>query len=241
MRRPSSTSLRTPAIVALTALSGLALCTSLSAADTNPPTTESIALAIVFDTSGSMNQPIAAKTTAGRDTKFHVAQRAFGLVLDRLEGFTKSPVAKPLSVSVTIFKGQNAVVAVPLVPFDAANLRRWFAHARADGATPLGNALYLAGQQLLSSPASSRHLLVLTDGANTAGRTPEAALKQINEAAEHKKIAVFTHVIALDIAPATFAALKQQGATLIGAADETQLNTQFDFILEEKILVEAPR
>lgn len=243
MRRHSSLllQLRAATLVALTALSGLALCATLRAADTKPAATDGIALAIVFDTSGSMNQPVAAKTAAGRDAKFRVAQRAFGLVLDRLETFTKSPAAKPLSVSVTIFKGQNAVVALPLTPFDAAHLRRWLADARADGATPLGNALYLAGQQLLSSPAASRHLLVLTDGANTTGRTPEAALKQINAAAEHKKIAVFTHIIALDVAPATFAALKQQGATLIGAADETQLNTQFDFILEEKILVEAPR
>ncbi len=239
--------LRAPALVALTALSGLAFCTSLHAASAKPsaPTpvvaADGIALAVVFDTSGSMNAPIAAKSAAGRDPKLRVAQRAFGLVIDRLEAFTKSPAAKPLSVSVTIFKGQTAAVALPLAPFDATNLRRWLANARADGATPLGNAIFLAGQQLLSSPATSRHLLVLTDGANTTGRTPEAALKQINEAAEHKQIAVFTHIIALDIAPATFAALKQQGATLIGAADETQLNAQFDFILEEKILVEAPR
>lgn len=233
--------LRTSAIVALTALSGLVLCTSLHAADPKSVAADGIALAVVFDTSGSMNQPIAAKSSAGRDSKLRIAQRAFGLVLDRLEAFTKSPAAKPLSVGVTIFKGQDATVALPLAPFDATSLRRWLADTRADGATPLGNAIYLAGQELLATPAASRHLLVLTDGANTTGRKPEAALTQLNQAAERKQIAVFTHIIALDIAPATFAALKKQGATLIGAADETQLNAQFDFILEEKILVEAPR
>jgi hypothetical protein len=54
-------------------------------------------------------------------------------------------------------------------------------------------------------------------------------------------VAVFTHVIALDIKPSVFAALKKEGATLIGANDEAQLNAQFDFILAEKILVEASR
>jgi hypothetical protein len=245
MRRPSSSPLLAPAIVALTALSGLAFCTPLPAANARPVApspavaTDGIALAVVFDTSGSMKQPIAAKTAGGRDTKLRVAQRAFGLVIDRLEAFAKSPGAKPLSVGVTIFKGQDALVVIPLAPFDARTLRLWLANAVSEAATPLGNAIYLAGQQLLASPAASRHLL--TDGANTTGRTPEAALKQINAAAEKKQTAVFTHIIALDIAPATFAALKQRGATLIGAADEAQLTSQFDFILEEKILVEAPR
>jgi hypothetical protein len=201
-----------------------------------------IALVVVFDTSGSMNSPIAAKASNGtRDSKFQAAQRAFGLVIDRLEVFTKSPAAKPLSVGVTVFRKQDAAVALPLAPFDAAALRRWLGNARADSATPLGNALFLAGQELLAAPAASRHLLVLTDGANTAGRSPESALASLNRAAEKKQTPLFTHIIAFDIAPATFATLKQQGATLIGAANETQLNSQFDFILEEKILVEAPR
>jgi hypothetical protein len=249
MRRSSSSSLRALAIVALTALSGLTLRPPLYAADAKSAATaapaaiatDGIALAVVFDTSGSMKELIAANTSGGRDAKFRVAQRAFGLVIDRLDAFTRSPAAKPLSVSVTVFSGRDAHVAIPLAPFDARSLRRWLAHTSFDSSTPLGNAIYLAGQQLLASPAASRHLLVLSDGANNTGRTPEVALQQISVAVERKKTPVFTHIIALDIAPVTFAALKRQGATLIGAADEAQLNTQFDFILEEKILVEAPR
>jgi hypothetical protein len=240
MRRSSRFPLRTSAILALATFSGLTSPAPLHAAPPTPAA-DGIAIGVVFDTSGSMKDQIAAKNSTGRSTKIAVAQRAFGQVIDRLEAFTKSPAAKPLSVSVTVFKGQTAAVALPLAPFDAAALRRWVATTRADSATPLGDAIFLAAQQLLSTPAASRHLLVLTDGANTAGRSPETALAQINRAAEKKQIALFTHIIALDIAPATFAALKKQGATLIGAADETQLNTQFDFILEEKILVEAPR
>lgn len=239
MRRPSSFPFcRLYLAFALLALSVSASRPRLHAADAE----RGIAIVVVFDTSGSMNSPVAAQSSAAnRDSKFRVAQRAFGLVIDRLEAFTKSPAAKPLSVGVTVFKKQDAAVAIPLAPFDPVALRRWLTTARADSATPLGNALFLAGQELLASPAASRHLLVLTDGANTAGRSPESALAQLNRAAEKKQTPLFTHIIALDIAPATFATLKQQGATLIGAADEAQLNSQFDFILEEKILVEAPR
>ncbi len=201
-----------------------------------------IALVVVFDTSGSMNQPLRSNASrAGAESRFVVAQRALGLVIDRLVAFRKTPAAPPLSVGITTFQKQDAAVALPLAPFDPVALRRWLSHARADSATPLGNAIYLAGQELLAAPAASRHLLVLTDGANTVGRTPESVLAQLNKAAEKKQVSFFTHIIALDIAPATFAALKQQGATLLGATDEAQLNSQFDFILEEKILVEASR
>lgn len=199
-----------------------------------------IAVAVVFDTSGSMRQPLA-KAAGGQEPKYLAAQRAFEAVITRLDAFTKGPAAKPLAVGIYVFRGREAVVAEPLAPFDAARLRRWVRAIQPDAATPLGDALYLAGRDLLATPAASRHLLVLTDGANTDGRKPDAALDMIQQAAARKQTPVFTHIIALDIAPAVFAALQKRGATLIGAADEQQLHAQFDFILEEKILVEAAR
>ena len=202
---------------------------------------DTIAVAVVFDTSGSMNQPIPTKPGAKPDAKIRIAQRAFGKVIDRLEAFAKSPAAKPIAVGVYVFRGTEAMVARPLAPFNATDLRTWLKNVRPDGPTPLGAALLTAGRDLLASPAASRHLLVLTDGANTAGPTPEKVLAQIGQAAERKQAPVFTHIIALDLNPQVFAALQKQGATLIGAVDEAQLNSQFDFILEEKILVEAPR
>jgi hypothetical protein len=46
-------------------------------------------------------------------------------------------------------------------------------------------------------------------------------------------------MLALDIPPKVFASLQKAGATVIGAADEKQLQSQLDFILENQILVEA--
>ena len=48
-------------------------------------------------------------------------------------------------------------------------------------------------------------------------------------------------MIALDLNPQTFNGLRTRGATVIGAANESELNASFDKILEEKILIEAPR
>lgn len=205
------------------------------------PAGEAIAVAVVFDTSGSMGKSILTKRGGPPDAKIRIAQRAFGQVINRLEKFAQAPGAKPILVGTYVFAGPEARVDLNLRAFNAAGLRRWLNGLQVAGPTPLGSALFLAGRDLLAAPAASRHILVLTDGANTTGPTPEKVLAQINEASARKQVAVFTHIIALDLEPKVFAALKQQGATLIGAVDEAQLNAQFDFILEEKILVEAPR
>ena len=214
---------------------------ALVAAGASNPAHDGIALAVVFDTSGSMTQSIPTRPGSPPSPKLEIARRAFGAVIDRLEAFARAPGAKPLSVGVYVFRGKEAAVAVPLAAFDAAKLRAWLRTAPANGATPLGSAIALAGRDILATPAASRHLLVLTDGQNSSGPTPEKTLADLNKTSLRQQRPVFTHVIALDLKPAVLAALKKQGATLIGAADEAQLNEQFDYILEEKILLEAPR
>jgi Ca-activated chloride channel family protein len=204
------------------------------------PTADGIAIAIVFDTSGSMTNRLAAKTGTA-PTKIAVARRAFTSVIARLEAFTKGPAAKPLTVGVYVFRGNDAAVGVPMSAFDPAKLRTWLEKTAPNGPTPLGAAMSRAGRDLLAVPATSRHILVLTDGENTAGPSPEIVLRQLTEASTRASAVLFTHIIAFDIKPEIFAALKKQGATLIGATDEAQLNEKFDFILDEKILVEAPR
>jgi hypothetical protein len=200
-----------------------------------------IAVAIVFDTSGSMTAQIPTKPGGPKDSKIRIAQRSFGAVIDRLEAFTKGPAARPLLVGVYVFRGNETALAHPLSPFAPRELRAWLGRVTPQGPTPLGPAMSAAGRDLLGANASARHLLVLTDGVNTAGISPENVLDQLAAASTRKQTSLFTHVIALDIKPETFAALKKKGATLIGAGDEAQLSAQFDFILEEKILVEAPR
>jgi hypothetical protein len=202
---------------------------------------DAIALAVVFDTSGSMAQPIPTKPGSPPSAKILVARRAFDAVIERLNTFAAAPNAKPLYVGLYVFQGNHGRTALPLARFDAAKLRAAIAGLEPGGATPLGATMLRAGRDLLAARAASRHMLVLTDGENTAGPKPEKALAQLLESGTRQQVSLFTHVIALDIKPAVFATLQKNGATLIGAADEVQLNAQFDFILEEKILIEAPR
>jgi len=44
--------------------------------------------------------------------------------------------------------------------------------------------------------------------------------------------------VAFDVDAKVFAAVKKQGATVVGAADEKQLDAQLQFILQKKILLE---
>jgi hypothetical protein len=202
-----------------------------------------VALAVVYDTSGSMRAPILS--SGGRmESKHIVAQRAFGLVIDRLERFTalsEDGSAKRLDLSIVTFAGSRAQEAVPMTPLNVAATRRWLAELpQPDSSTPLGDAMMLAGRALLSTPALSKHLLVLTDGENTTGSNPLSALMALQKQSQGQDQPVFVHILALDIPPAVFASLRKAGATLIGAADEKQLQSQLDFILENQILVEAP-
>jgi hypothetical protein len=79
----------------------------------------------------------------------------------------------------------------------------------------------------------------LTDGENTVGITPLNALTALQKQNQGQDQAIFVHMLALDIPPKVFASLQKAGATVIGAADEKQLQSQLDFILENQILVEA--
>ena len=87
---------------------------------------------------------------------------------------------------------------------------------------------------------SRKHVLVITDGMNTIGSDPATVLPEVNRAAEKKKNPVFVHFIAFDVNAKVFDGVKKQGATVASAANETELNSQLDFILQNQILLEKP-
>jgi len=53
---------------------------------------------------------------------------------------------------------------------------------------------------------------------------------------QHSSFSV--HFVAFDVDARQFSPLKRLGATVVGAADEKQLNSQLQFILQQKILLE---
>src|SRR5207249_7589218 len=108
------------------------------------PAEEGIALAIVYDTSGSMADPVP-DGAGGRAPKFVIANRALDQIVDRLQAYVASaPPDAPrrIEAGLFVFKDSSAVPAVRFGPFDPEALRAWSKRAATpDGPTPPGQAV----------------------------------------------------------------------------------------------------
>lgn len=230
----------------LIALLGAALLVVVAAGVSQPasaaPLEEGIAIAIVYDTSGSMSD--AVRDSRGRmSPKYLIASRALTAIVDRLQAVATNTAAgapRKLEAGLFAFDGQKASEAVKFGPFDPDALRSWMrSFSRPNGPTPLGESVRVAGQAVLASKLSRKHVLVLTDGVNTAGREPADTIPRVQADAVRNGAVVGYHFVAFDVNANEFARVKKLGATVVGAGDEKQLQSQLEFILEEKILLEA--
>jgi len=206
-----------------------------------PPTeaAEGLALAIVYDTSGSMRE--AVPTADGKKAaKYLIGNRALENIIQRIDHFsTNSPLLHPVQAGLFVFQGQGVREAVPFGPFHSARMLDWVKSYRGpDSGTPLGAAIEAASRPVLASKLDQKHILVITDGQNTIGPDPVVIVPRIQKAAESRGSSVFLHFVAFDIDAKVFSPLKKLGVTVVGAADEKQLNQQLEFILEQKILLE---
>lgn len=228
-------------ILPFIALGALVVLTATSARVHAAPE-EGVALAIVYDTSGSMQQTV--KDADGtRSPKYVIAKRALQAVLVRLQHFaTNAPpggAPRRIEAGLFVFSGNGATETVRFGPFDGQNLTRWTNNLPAPSAgTPLGNALDTACRAVLRSPLSRKHILVITDGVNTVGPKPETVLPGLKQQAARKQTSLSVHCVAFDVDAKQFDPIKKLGATVVGAANEAQLNAQLGFILEKKILLE---
>lgn len=199
----------------------------------------SVALAIVYDTSGSMAELVRDGSNK-MSPKFVIANRALTSVINRLQDVAHSKTApRKVSCSLVVFSGTGAREAVPFDELDAEKLTAWVkTFQKPSGATPLGEAIRTAAKPLLQSKAKHKHILVLTDGINTVGPQPSEVIPNLKSEAESNGSGLSLHFIAFDVAAKVFEPIKKLNATVVGAANEKELNTQLDFIVEKKILLE---
>jgi hypothetical protein len=202
---------------------------------------DGVALAIVYDTSGSMRDPVPNRD-GGSSPKFVIANRALKAVADQIEkSATNSSAGSPrkIATGLFIFQGEHARAAIPMAPFDGNALRDWASRfSTPAGNTPLGAALGVAGHAVLESPLARKHILIITDGMNTAGPPPAKVLPRLKDQAAQQGSNISVHFVAFDVDAKVFDSVKRQGATVVAAADEQQLNSQLQFILQRKILLE---
>ena len=199
---------------------------------------EGVAIAIVLDTSGSMREAVR-DGKGGRSPKYEIGNRALRSVVGKIEQFATNGPQRTVQAGLFTFSGEGAREVVKFGKFDANAMRDWIQkYPGPQSGTPLGRALESASEAVLGSGLTQKHVLVITDGENTVGPDPAQVLPRLIKQAERSGTILFTHFVAFDVAANVFAPLKKQGATVVAAADEKQLNQQLDFVLEEKILLE---
>jgi uncharacterized protein YegL len=223
-------------LAVMTALVGLEQSTTCRAAEE-----DGVALAIIYDTSGSMHETVL-DTTGKKSPKYVIANRALAAVAKQIQAFVSSTATgapRNVQVGLFVFSGNTAREAVKFGPFDAAALEEFGrTFSSPNGNTPLGNALSVATRTVLKSPLTRKHVLIITDGLNTEGPEPQTVMPGLRRQAEEKHTTVSVHFVAFDVDAKQFASVKKLGATVVGAADEKQLNSQLEYILQRKILLE---
>jgi Mg-chelatase subunit ChlD len=203
---------------------------------------EGVALAIVYDTSGSMAETVPSSGGA-TEPKFVIANRALLETVDQLDAWVRAgtdELPHQLECGLVRFAGTGSDEAVEFGPFDAQALRNWAAgFNRPDGATPLGRAIDRAGRLVLNSKMLHKHVLVITDGENTEGPSPAAALSKLRTAAAPAGAALAAHFLAFDVDADVFEDVKRGGASLVSAANGAELASHLHTIVEKEILLEV--
>ncbi len=215
---------------------------AFAAAGTVPATAaedDGVALAIVYDTSGSMRD---AARSGSSTPKYQIANRALMAVARQIEAFATNPSAggvRRIDCGLFVFQADRPKEAVKFGPFDRGVLESFAKNfSNPNGNTPLGQSLEAAANMVLASPLPRKHVLFITDGLNTVPPKPEAVFPRVKERAAGKNTTVSVHIVAFDVDARQFEPLKKLGATVVSASNEPQLNSQLQFILQRKILLE---
>ena len=198
---------------------------------------EGVALAIIYDNSGSMKQPVRDGNGV-RSPKYVIASRALEAVIKRLQAFaTNSTTSVPrrIEAGLFIFSGSGARELVKFGPFNPNAVEDWTNNLPLPSTgTPLGNALAKAGQTVLNSKLARKHVLIITDGINTVGPDPSVTMPKLKQQAAERQAALSVHFVAFDVDAKVFDPVKKLGATVVGAVDEKQLNSQLNLFCSGK-------
>jgi Mg-chelatase subunit ChlD len=191
------------------------------------------AVAILVDTSGSMRDDAPGDTRP----KYVVAQEALEAMLDATDAFIARRPDFPIKIGIYSFSS-NVRMLRPIQPYDRAAIRLALAGLpRPGGGTAIGEALRDARPALYRAGVFRKYLLVVTDGENTSGRSPDEVAREIWRKSEG---AVQVYFVAFDTSPQKFAFLKDVGGDVIGAGTGVELRQALDGIYQGKILAEAP-
>lgn len=200
---------------------------------------EGLAAAILIDVSGSMASEVQDKD-GRREPKIDIARRAASDLVAQFARYAADHPDEPVQLGIYEFSQRpgerDCRPIIAMGPPDRARAEAALASIRADGDTPIGNAMITAKRELDSTGLSRRHLLVVTDGENTSGVEPERVTAAIGRRPEAERPSMY--FVAFDIEAVRFASVREAGALVLAAANAKELNDTLDTLLQGKILVE---
>src|SRR6478609_8290948 len=133
------------------------------------------AIAILVDTSGSMKE----RAPGDSRPKYVVAQEALAAMLDATDAFVARRPDFPVKIGIYTFSSSVRLQRA-IQPYDKAAIRDTIAHLpRPGGGTAIGDAMREARPDLYRSGVFRKYLLVVTDGDNTNGRSPDDVARDI--------------------------------------------------------------
>jgi Mg-chelatase subunit ChlD len=191
------------------------------------------AVAILVDTSGSMRQEAPGDSRP----KYVVAQEALEAMLDATDAFVARRPDFPIKIGIYSFSS-NVRRLRTIQPYDRTAIRSVLAALpRPGGGTAIGEALREARPDLYRAGVFRKYMIVVTDGDNTSGRSPDEVVREIWRKSDG---GVQVYFVAFDTSPEKFAFLKDNGGDVIGAGTGVELRQALDRIYQGKILAEAP-
>ena len=203
------------------------------------PVREGLAAAILIDVSGSMEDKVA-DTDGRREEKIEIARRAARDLVNQFAKYAADNPTEDVRLGLYEFSRRRGEPdcrpVVPMGPPDVVSAERAIAKLEADGGTPIGEAMITAKRELDRTGLTRRHLLVVTDGENTDGFSPERVAQAIGQRPEAERPSMY--FVAFDIDASRFARVRDAGSLVLPAANARELNDTLDSLLRGKILLE---
>ena len=200
---------------------------------------EGLAAAIVIDVSGSMRDNVTGPD-GRREPKIETARRAAHELVEQFARYAEERPDEPVLMGLYEFSHRSGQPAcrpiIPMGPPDRTRAASAIAGLRADGGTPIGDAMIAAKRELDKTGLTRRHLLVVTDGENTSGPRPDRVTSAIGRRPEAERPSIY--FVAFDIEASRFDAVRDSGGLVLGAANARELNETLDTLLRGKILLE---
>jgi Mg-chelatase subunit ChlD len=187
------------------------------------------AIMLVIDTSGSMSE----KPQEGGEPKIVTARQAAKDVVTKIQNFAAAHPDRQVVIGIMKFS-TNTQIVVPVGSPSLQNSTAAIDSLSPESGTAIGDAMFDAKKALDETGFDDRHIIVVTDGENNAGRSPDSVAKTISELGS---AGAKMYVIGFDVNAATYAPMKAY-ANIYSAKDSTQLDSALQFIVGKKILAE---